>query len=263
MASLLPMMTHWLHRFFNALGFYTRIPCPAWVDYSNEQLNRATLFFPLIGYIVASACFAVFYAFSTILNPELAILLSMVFGILLTGAFHEDGFADLCDGFGGGWTQADVLRIMKDSRLGTYGVIGLCSILAIKWQALVSLLPWMFISLLIAHSLSRAWAISLMMLLPYAQEDLVSKSKPIARQWHRWDMVGAWIFAVLPLFLVPWWVALSVLALGALHTLWIAPWYQARLKGYTGDALGAAQQIHEISIYLLLAALLPLTAIGV
>ena len=128
-----------LNRFFNALAFYTRIPCPNWVDYSEEQLNRASAYFPLMGYLVAGFSFLVFYLAQTIFSIELSILLSMVAGILFTGAFHEDGFADLCDGFGGGWKAEDILRIMKDSRLGTYGVTGLLLVLLIKWQSLIDI----------------------------------------------------------------------------------------------------------------------------
>ena len=250
------------NRFFNALGFYTRIPCPNWVEYSNEHLNRATTFFPLIGYIVAGFCYAVYAMAQSVLSVEVSVLISMVCGILLTGAFHEDGFADLCDGFGGGWSQSDILRIMKDSRLGTYGVIGLISILAIKWQLLVNLAPWVLISLLVAHSLSRGLAISLMVFLPYVQEDLQSKAKPIARRWHGIDLVIAWIFALIPLLFLPLCVALSILAIGIFNLTWIRPWFKTRLQGYTGDALGAAQQIQEVSIYIGLAAMLPLTYSG-
>lgn len=247
-----------IHRFFNALGFYTRIPCPNWVEYSAEQLNRATAYFPLMGYIVAAGCYGVFHLAQPWVSSEVAILISMVFGILLTGAFHEDGFADLCDGFGGGWTQDDILRIMKDSRLGTYGVIGLISMLALKWQLLLSLVPWLWISLLIAHSLSRTLAISLMMFLPYVQEDQQSKAKPIAQQWHGADIVMAWIWAIIPLAFIPTWIALTLVVIGLVNLVWIRDWYQKRLSGYTGDALGAAQQIQEICLYLGLAATLPL-----
>lgn len=251
-----------LTRFFNAVGFYTRIPCPNWVEYSSEHLNRATAYFPVMGYIVAAFCYGVYASAELILSSEVAILLSMVFGILLTGAFHEDGFADLCDGFGGGWSQEDILRIMKDSRLGTYGVIGLISMLALKWQLLVNLIPWMFISLLVAHSLSRSLAISLMAVLPYVQEDLQSKAKPIARKWHLTDLIMAWIFALLPLIFLPLSVSLALLTIGLFNFLWIQQWYRTRLKGYTGDALGAAQQIQEICIYLGLAAMLPVAYSG-
>ena len=246
-----------LHRFFNALTFYTRIPGPNWVDYSAENLNRASAFFPLMGYIVAIFCYAVFWLCQQIWPSEISILISMVLGILLTGAFHEDGFADLCDGFGGGYTQTDILRIMKDSRLGTYGVCGLVLILAIKFNALNALgSSYLLIGLLTAHALSRAWTISLIMALPYVQQDAQSKAKPIAKQWFAQDMILAWCFALAPLLLLPPMVALALVMIGLLVFALTQLWFKRKLQGYTGDALGASQQIHEILIYLVLSALL-------
>ena len=247
------MFRQQINRFFNALTFYSRIPGPNWVDYSGEQLNRASGYFPFIGYLVALWCYGVYALSAQVLPHDLSVLISMVAGILFTGAFHEDGFADLCDGFGGGYTQADILRIMKDSRLGTYGVCGLLIILLLKWRALSDLPASMLLaSLIIAHSLSRAWAISLVMVLPYVQEDALSKAKPIAKSWHAQDMALAWIFAGLPLYFLPLWVSTGLLILGACVFLTTWRWYQHRLQGYTGDALGASQQVHEVLIYLFL-----------
>ena len=247
-----------LNRFFNALAFYTRIPCPNWVDYSEEQLNRASAYFPLMGYLVAGFSFLVFYLAQTIFSIELSILLSMVAGILFTGAFHEDGFADLCDGFGGGWKAEDILRIMKDSRLGTYGVTGLLLVLLIKWQSLIDIAAneasFLFIALVVSHSLSRALSLSLMMVLPYVQEDALSKAKPIAKKWYKTDLSFAWFTAALPLVFLPIEAAVWVLVIGAFNFYWIYKWYQRRLAGYTGDALGASQQIQEICCYLVILA---------
>ena len=247
------MFRQQINRFFNALTFYSRIPGPSWVDYSGEQLNRASGYFPFIGYLVALWCYGVYALSAQVLPHDLSVLISMVAGILFTGAFHEDGFADLCDGFGGGYTQADILRIMKDSRLGTYGVCGLLIILLLKWRALSDLPASMLLaSLIIAHSLSRAWAISLVMVLPYVQEDALSKAKPIAKSWHIQDMILAWCFALIPLYFVPLWVSACLLILGLSVLLITWRWYQHRLQGYTGDALGASQQVHEVLIYLFL-----------
>ncbi len=245
-----------LNVFFNAVTFYTRLPAPSWVEHNSNNLNRASAFFPLIGWIVAGFCYGVFYLSQQFLPFELSLILSMAFGLLLTGAFHEDGFADLCDGFGGGWSQEDVLRIMKDSCLGTYGVSGLCFIVLIKWQSLSAIDPKdLFISLVLAHSLSRAFAISLIALLPYVQADALSKAKPIAQQWHGLDLCIAWLWALIPLFFIPLNWGLTLLAAGCIALFIIRRWFQKRLQGYTGDALGASQQIHEILIYLILVGL--------
>src|SRR5258708_5864215 len=120
------------HIFLTAVMFYTRIPCPKWVDHSSEFLNKATRYFPLIGWIVGAFCFGTYYGLQYIYPIEIAIIISMAAGILITGAFHEDGFADVCDGFGGGWTKQKILDIMKDSHIGAYGVIGLILLFLLK-----------------------------------------------------------------------------------------------------------------------------------
>ena len=114
-----------MNLFFTALMFYTRLPVPANINHNDTALSRATQFFPLIGWIIGGIGAATLCGCSLVFSPELAVLLSMIATIYATGAFHEDGFADMCDGFGGGWTKTQILTIMKDSRLGTYGVTGL------------------------------------------------------------------------------------------------------------------------------------------
>ena len=250
------MLKQSIHVFFNALVFYTRLPAPQWVEYHSENLNRASAYFPLMGILVASLSYGAFHLAHIIFPLELSILISMAVSLLITGAFHEDGFADLCDGFGGGWTQQDILRIMKDSRLGTYGVSGLFFILALKWASLSTIdVSQLFISLLIAHSLSRAWSISLIAVLPYVQADSQSKAKPIAQKWHVKDLLLAWFWALLPLLFIPVTSIFCLLIIGAIAMWIIRHWFNQRLQGYTGDALGASQQIQEIVIYLVLIAL--------
>src|SRR6187402_838017 len=161
-----------LHIFFTALMFYTRIPCPKNIDHNPDYLNKASRYFPLIGWIVGGISFFVYYLSSVLFSNEIAVILSIIAGILLTGAFHEDGFADVCDGFGGGWTKQKILTIMKDSAIGAYGAIGLVLLFLLKFQVLYNLvsLPQtcnlqpaicnllLFIS---AHSVSRLSAISI------------------------------------------------------------------------------------------------------
>ena len=109
--------------FFTSLMFYTRLPCPSYIDHSENYLNKATRYFPLIGIIVGTISFLLFWIFNQIFNVEISIIIAIATGILITGAFHEDGFADTFDGFGGGWTKEKILEIMKDSRIGAYGAI--------------------------------------------------------------------------------------------------------------------------------------------
>ena len=128
-----------LHIFFTCLMFYTRIPCPKNIDHNPDYLNKATRYFPFIGWIVGSISFLAFYIFAQFLSVEIAVIIAIIASILTTGAFHEDGFADVCDGFGGGWTKEKILEIMKDSRVGTYAVVGLILLLGLKFSLLNAL----------------------------------------------------------------------------------------------------------------------------
>ena len=117
--------------FLTSVMFYTRIPCPSFIDHSEDYLNKATRYFPLIGIIVGTISFFIFWLSSLIFNIYISVIFSLGAGILITGAFHEDGLADTFDGFGGGWTKDKILEIMKDSRIGTYGTISLITIFLI------------------------------------------------------------------------------------------------------------------------------------
>ena len=254
-----------LHLFFNAWVFYTRFPAPGWVVHSSEHLSHSSRYFPLVGACLALWFALVFGLANLWLPTTISLLLAMVASLLATGAFHEDGFADLCDGFGGGWHRDDVLRIMKDSRLGTYGVTGLWMILTLKFVLLYELtqhtplllevgLPL----LLSAYMLSRAWSISLVAVLPYVQQDAQSKAKPIAMGIRRSDLVILWASSLLPLCWLPWTTAITLLVTGAVAFLLIRAWFNKRLQGYTGDALGASQQIQELLAYMAMLVMVPL-----
>src|SRR5687767_14337944 len=122
--------------FFTAMMFLTRLPVPKFTDHSQEYLERAVKYFPLIGWIVGAISGFAFLVVNKYISEDIALVTSIIVGIFATGAFHEDGFAYVCDAFGGGWTKEKILLIMKDSRLGTFGVIGLIGILASKFLLL-------------------------------------------------------------------------------------------------------------------------------
>jgi adenosylcobinamide-GDP ribazoletransferase len=247
-----------LHIFFTALMFYTRIPCPKNINHHPDYLNKASRYFPLIGWIVGVISFSVFYLATFLFSNEIAIILSMIASILATGAFHEDGFADVCDGFGGGWTKEKILLIMKDSAIGAYGAIGLVLLFLLKFEGLLQLLSSinsMLIGLLLfvsAHSLSRLAAISIVFTHEYSREDATSKSKPIAQNFTLREVFGAFFFGLLPLF------ALSIFFLQILLVVipvfffryFLARCFQKWIDGYTGDCLGATQQVCEVVFYL-------------
>ncbi len=286
-------MQRQLRIFFTALMFYTRIPCPSWVDHSEEYLNKSTIYFPLIGWIVGLVAATVYgLAFWLLKSEMVAILLSMVGTVLVTGAFHEDGFADVCDGFGGGWTKVKILEIMKDSRVGAYGVIGLLLLMGLKcqllvalfdkitmtnqsinwWQSLVNLFSttptpsnsWQLLIvetlvLVATHSLSRFMALTLIYTHLYVRENEDAKAKPVAKKMSLFELGIAFVFGILPFVgLVIWQqqIALLIVFLPLLLCRWyLISYFVKWIGGYTGDCLGAVQQVEEVVMLLTLLAL--------
>lgn len=235
--------------FFTALSFYTRIPCYKLGSYSSEDLAISIKFLPLIGLIVASVGAGVFYLSNHFLPNNISILLSMISTILLTGAFHEDGFADSLDGFGGGWEKEDVRRIMKDSAIGSYGTIGLILILALKYFLLSDInIHYFFPILLAGHSISRFVAISYVNTHTYVTTEN-SKSCQLCHKETVLGFIFSLVCSILPMFWLPkiyWLAIIPIFFVRMFYGLYLTK----RLGGYTGDSLGFAQQISEIVFYL-------------
>jgi len=259
---------HQIRLFFTALQFFTRLPIPGWVGFDAAWLNQASRYFPLVGVVVALLAAGVYFVAALIFPAPVAVLLSTAASIYTTGAFHEDGFADMCDGFGGGMSPQRVLEIMKDSRIGAYGAIGILCMLALKCAALAALDPVMAIAaLLLAHPLSRLMASALIWQLSYAREE--GKAKPLAQSMRTGEFAIAASTALIPALILiagGWltWTALAISILSAaLVTLWLAGKIVRRLGGYTGDCLGAVQQVSEVTIYLALLASLRHAALQV
>lgn len=241
--------------FFAALRFFTRLPVPAWVGHSPEQLAHAARYFPLVGILVGAIGAAVTEVAVLALPIGSAVLLGMAATVLATGGFHEDGFADSCDGFGGGWDKARVLALMKDSRIGSHAAIGLGLLLLAKWNALVEIdgafgPPFLALALLAGHAVSRLAATLLMFFLDYVRDDDSAKSKPLAQCMTPGDVAVAAICGLAPCLLLPWADVLLALGAAALATLLAARYFQRRIGGYTGDCLGATQQFAELAFYL-------------
>ncbi|TMS56732.1 adenosylcobinamide-GDP ribazoletransferase [Imbroritus primus] len=248
---------HWLFselRYaLTALAYFTRIPVPRWVGYEAHYLNAAARYFPLIGLLVGAVAAGAYWLALHLWTPPIAVLLSMAATLLLTGAFHEDGLADSMDAFGGGYTREDTLRIMHDSRIGTFGTVALLVVLALKWQALVALPPPLaVVAMVAAHGTSRLFAIAYLRTLPYVRPE--GKAKPVASELHGVALAMAVVCGGAPLLGLPWPLALAIpLALLPLW-FWLGRYFRRRLGGYTGDCLGMAQQLAELAILLMAAA---------
>jgi adenosylcobinamide-GDP ribazoletransferase len=256
-----------LRIFLIGVQFFTRIPITGsfarWVGFKPEWISRATRFFPLIGLLVA-ACMSVFFLLALHLTvPGVALALTLAFGVLLTGAFHEDGFADFCDGFGGGHTPESIVSIMRDSRVGAYGAIAISVLMLIKFASLWGK-PFLSvcIALCFAHVISRAAAVVIMSMLPYVEATIGNKTnaqvKPVAQHLRGPDKLLP-LFTLLAVTVLcvhyglPWRQIAVSLALVFITVLWMYRTLKRRLGGYTGDTLGATQQICEVACLVALA----------
>jgi adenosylcobinamide-GDP ribazoletransferase len=246
---------HQVRLFFTALQFFTRLPIPRWVGFDAAWLHQSSRYFPLVGVVVAAIAAGVYAAAALVLPAPVAALLSTAAGIYATGAFHEDGFADMCDGLGGGMTRERVLDIMKDSRIGAYGAIGTICMLAVKCTALAMLPPATAIAaLFFAHPLSRLAATALIWRMDYARDE--GKSKPLAQKMSTGEFATATLTVLLAAAILlqggwlHWSAMTAAVTAASASTLWLGRKFQGRIGGYTGDCLGAVQQVAEAAIYL-------------
>jgi adenosylcobinamide-GDP ribazoletransferase len=271
-----------IREFLLAVQFFTRIPITGrlaeWVGFSPAMLRASAGHFPGVGVLVgavAALCYALLAMLlpDTVYAPLVAAVLSTVVTVLLTGGFHEDGLADVADGLGGSYDKTRALEIMKDSRVGAFGAMALVLALLAK-VALLALLgtvegapdgwdeapfkAWYVCSALFAgHVVSRMLPLLLIYWLPHAGDSAVSKSKPLADQISLNSLLTAFIWCFLALAPILYAQAaidlivacsFAFIALLYMHRL-----FKRRLQGFTGDCLGAAQQVCEIAFYLGLA----------
>jgi adenosylcobinamide-GDP ribazoletransferase len=248
-------MKDWLDDLCRAVAFMTRVPMPHPHGATPPDFARAHRAFPLVGAGIGFAIGLVYLGLLALSLPKLAAAaLALGAGMLLTGALHEDGLADLADGFGGGRDKAAKLEIMRDSRVGTYGALILLVSFTAKVAALAALpQPAVLPALIATHALARALLSPMTMIMPYARSD------GLAAAAGRPDAQTAWtaaaVGAVVALLALPWTLALLAVAVAAAGALCIAMLALRQIGGQTGDVLGSAEQVCETAILLLLAAM--------
>ena len=253
-------MLEQLRLFLVALQFYTRIPVTGrvadWMGWDDTRLGRATRYFPLAGIVVALGQALVYMASSIVLPHPVALLLALGTGLLLTGAFHEDGWADFCDAFGGQVDRQRTLEIMRDPRIGAYGTIGVALLLLLRFETLAHIdSDWIAASLVCAAAFSRGCAVLVMISLPYARDETDAKARPVAQNVGPLDALIALVIAVAPLLVLTAWTsdaspATLALSFALLATAVMRRLIRRRLNGYTGDCLGAVQQLAETAFLL-------------
>lgn len=233
--------------FLSALQFLTRMPAPAWAGWEDGRLDRAAKWFPWVGVLVGLNCGVVFWAASHVFNSGIAAAMALAAGALVTGALHEDGLADTADGLGGGRDRAHRLSIMKDSRIGTYGALALILTVALKLAALAQMQPVHALLVLVAaHTASRAMMPVLILVLPYARAPEDAKVPPLSPRADPWAL--ALILAALGFAIIVGGIAGTLLCVGVASLVgWVL---RCALGGWTGDGIGAVQQLSETAFLL-------------
>lgn len=274
MTALRHSLDRFLRHYLLAVQYFTRVPVTGnlanWVGFTPDMLRASAPHFPGVGWLVGMCACAVFAVLALglpggPLTPLAAAVGSTIATVLLTGGFHEDGLADLADGLGGSSERERALDIMKDSRIGSFGVLALVLALAAKVTLLAVLAtrsPGAVLTALLAgHTVSRFWPLVIVYTLAHVGEAATSKSKPLADRIGRRALAVAFLWCIVPLALMglAHGVAFVLVALGVsgLALLVLRRRLQQRLQGFTGDGLGAAQQVCEVSFYLGAAFALP------
>jgi adenosylcobinamide-GDP ribazoletransferase len=246
-------MVKFFHSFLLALGFFSRIPVPSKPDFKPADMAGISAFFPLVGWIISLGMVLVYLGLHLLLPPSISMIGMLAAGIWLTGALHEDGLADTADGLGGGFEREHVLTIMHDSRVGSYGVLALTIILLLKFTALsamsASVMLWVVVA---GHSVSRLAGVMLMQTLAYVRPQ--GKGGSMTQPLGKPALAFAIFTGLLPLLGAFWFIHLVFLPLILLAVALVWWWFRATLKrrlgGYTGDCVGAMQQLTEITFYL-------------
>ena len=256
-----------VRHFLLAVQFFTRIPITgrlaAFAGFSPEALRRSAAHFPGVGWIVGLFCGGCFWLLRGVVpetpaTPWVCAFISTTFGILLTGGFHEDGLADLADGLGGVVSRERALEIMKDSRIGTFGTLALILALVGKFSILSMLayVDWRLacFAIFAAHVVSRTTPLCVIASLEHVGDAAGSKSKPLADRITKDALVIGIIWCVGALTLVRWAFPDAGWGAGvfgaAFSTWWVRRLLHRRLGGFTGDGLGAVQQVSELAFYL-------------
>ena len=251
-------LRYW-HGFVTAIQFLTRLPVSSRSS-TSASLRLAPLFFPFVGGLVGCVTVGCIGLAELAWPVWIAVLLALTIDALLTGALHEDGLADVCDGFGGGWQREDVLRILKDSRIGTYGTVGLVLAISLRAVCMVTVVNrygaehWLqWVSSIVAASAVARWMIVMTMVVvpPIAERESLSKDVADRMSWKTFAASG--LGALPPIavyaYLSPTNAALAFGLIG-IAWLWLAGLVRRKLQGVTGDCLGCIGCVSQVMFLL-------------
>jgi len=247
--------THWYDRIWASLIFFTRLPFWRLHEPPKECYTTVVEHWPLVGWLTGAIMAATLYFSAQVMPLSLAVLAAIIVRLMVTGALHEDGLADFIDAFGGGGNNRQrILAIMKDSHIGTYGVIGLIMYFALLFFALVSMSPEMAaLTILAADPYAKMVTSQLIIMMPYARREEDSKAKVVYRKITPLSGVSLAIQGLLPMAAFIWYTGISweaVIFIPALvmYFLYLLIW--RKIHGYTGDCCGAVCRLVELTVFL-------------
>ncbi len=252
--------TKWYDRIWASLIFFTRLPFWRLHEPPKACYKTVVEHWPLTGWLTGGIMGLVIYFGSLVMPTTVAVLLAIAVRLLITGALHEDGLADFFDGFGaGGNDRQRILDIMKDSRIGTYGVLGLISYELLLAATLISIPPYCAaFMVLAADPFSKMVTSQLILMMPYARNEEQAKAKTVYRKFSAWAGVSLAIQGLLPMAFFIWMMGLAwdvIIFIPAIvfYMLYLLIW--RKLHGYTGDCCGAVCLLVELTVYLVVAAI--------
>jgi adenosylcobinamide-GDP ribazoletransferase len=249
--------TKWYDRILASFIFFTRLPFWRLRQPPKECYKTVVEHWPLTGWLTGGLMAATLWVGSMYLPYMVAVVLAIVVRLLVTGALHEDGLADFLDGFGGGGSdRARILSIMKDSHIGTYGVVGLLLYHLLLAAALISMPPTLAaLSILALTPYARMVTAQLVMMMPYARTEATAKSHAVYRKPSALAGISLAVQGLLPMALlygrVDYYMLIFIPCI-VMYFLYLLIWN--KLRGYTGDCCGAVCLLVELSAYLVICA---------
>lgn len=243
-------MKRFVQGFFGAIAFMTRVPVPQGLQPAAGNVSSSAMFFPAVGLLVGGGAIVLHRLLSGLVPEQALVVILLVFLVAITGGLHDDALADAADGFGGGWEKDQILTIMRDSRIGSFGALAIALAVLARFVFLSKIPPQRLDTYLLAGEVSCRWtALPLAFLLPSAREQTGQGVQFAGRIGASSLIVGTIVTGITlaaDLALKACWVGLVAVAVTAMTGLY----YRRRLGGVTGDCMGATIQLTELAVYL-------------
>ena len=250
-----PATIKWYDGIWAALIFFTRLPFWRVYQPPKESYRNVVEYWPFVGWFTGGAMAATLYLGSMMLPWPVAVVAAIIVRLLITGALHEDGLADFLDGFGGGGNRDRILAIMKDSHIGTYGVLGLILYLLLLGATIHSMTPALAtLTVMAADPFSKMVSSQLINMLPYARREEEAKNKIVYRKPSLAAGLSLTVQGLLPMIMLIWLTGVSwylVIGIPPLVMYFLYLLMLHKIKGYTGDCCGAVCLLVELAVYLI------------